>query len=124
MSRAMNSTVVNDTRYYKSCTSKALAFGSLSIRTHAFTYIKVYESHIPNLSSTQDLGMPHYECHSINEFRIYSFWVLFDVLSYNKASPQLDLIDDILVFQPVYSFSIRLRTCLGSSTNTSCLFVL
>ncbi|KHG16750.1 hypothetical protein F383_22252 [Gossypium arboreum] len=38
----------------------------------------------------------------------------------NKTSPQLDLIDDILVFQSVCSFSIRLRTCLGSSTNISC----
>ncbi|KHG20025.1 hypothetical protein F383_01702 [Gossypium arboreum] len=42
----------------------------------------------------------------------------------NKASPQLDLIDGIVIFQSVCSFSIRLRTCLGSSTNISYLFVL
>ncbi|KHG23827.1 hypothetical protein F383_04198 [Gossypium arboreum] len=42
----------------------------------------------------------------------------------NEASPQLYLIDDILVFQSVCSFPIRLRTCLGSSTNSSCLSVI
>ncbi|KHG15896.1 Chloroplast envelope membrane [Gossypium arboreum] len=42
----------------------------------------------------------------------------------NKASPQLDLINDILFLQSVCSFSISLRTCLGSFTNTSCLSVL
>ncbi|KHG23036.1 hypothetical protein F383_10616 [Gossypium arboreum] len=45
----------------------------------------------------------------------------------NKTSSQLDLIDDIFVFQSVCSFlifPIRLRICLGSSTNTSCIFVL
>ncbi|KHG19354.1 hypothetical protein F383_26297 [Gossypium arboreum] len=31
-SQAMNSTVVNDTTYYRSRTPNALAFGSLSIR--------------------------------------------------------------------------------------------
>ncbi|KHG07520.1 hypothetical protein F383_34562 [Gossypium arboreum] len=42
----------------------------------------------------------------------------------NKASPQMDLIDNILVFQSVCSFPIRLRTYLGSSINTSYLSVL
>ncbi|KHG28818.1 hypothetical protein F383_11437 [Gossypium arboreum] len=42
----------------------------------------------------------------------------------NKASPQLDLMDNILVFQLVCLFLIRLRTCFGLSSNTSCLFVL
>ncbi|KHG14595.1 hypothetical protein F383_20107 [Gossypium arboreum] len=42
----------------------------------------------------------------------------------NKTFPQLDLIDDILIFQLICSFSIRLKTCLGSSTNISCLSVL
>ena len=55
--RAMNSTIVNDATNYRSRTPNAPAFGSLSIRTHAFTYIKVYESRIDSLSSTQDLGM-------------------------------------------------------------------
>ncbi|KAA3476898.1 Pregnancy zone [Gossypium australe] len=41
MSRAMNSTIVNDTTYYRSCTPNAPAFSSLSIRTQAFTYIKL-----------------------------------------------------------------------------------
>ncbi|KHG06529.1 hypothetical protein F383_33659 [Gossypium arboreum] len=45
----------------------------------------------------------------------------------NKVSPQLVLIDKILVFQSIYSFLIiliKIRTCLSSSTNISCLFVL
>ncbi|KHG19531.1 hypothetical protein F383_02768 [Gossypium arboreum] len=42
----------------------------------------------------------------------------------NKTSPQLDLIDDISVFQSVYLFSIRLRTCLSLSTKISYLFLL
>ncbi|KHG28239.1 hypothetical protein F383_11762 [Gossypium arboreum] len=40
-----------------------------------------------------------------------------------KTSLQLGLIDDILIFQLVCSFLIRLRACLGSSTNISCPFV-
>ncbi|KHG13376.1 hypothetical protein F383_19467 [Gossypium arboreum] len=65
MSRAMNSTIVNDTTYYKSRTPNTPAFNSLSFRTQSFTYIKVYESRIHSSSSTQDLGMPHYECHKL-----------------------------------------------------------
>ena len=63
MSQSMISVVVNDTAYCKSCTPNAPAFNSLSIWTQAFTYIKVYESQIHSSSSTQDLGMSHYECH-------------------------------------------------------------
>ncbi|KHG27445.1 hypothetical protein F383_09846 [Gossypium arboreum] len=37
---------------------------------------------------------------SINGSRIYSSWVLSDILS-NKVSLKLDLIDNILVFQLV-----------------------
>ncbi|KHG26287.1 Pregnancy zone [Gossypium arboreum] len=44
MSRAMNSIVVNDATYYRSRTPYAPAFYSLSIRTQAFTYIKMYKS--------------------------------------------------------------------------------
>ncbi|KHG29146.1 hypothetical protein F383_11558 [Gossypium arboreum] len=60
MSRVMNSTIVNDTTYYRSRIPNKPAFGSLSIRTQAFTYIKVYKSHIHSLSSTQDLGISHF----------------------------------------------------------------
>ncbi|KHG17563.1 hypothetical protein F383_20718 [Gossypium arboreum] len=42
----------------------------------------------------------------------------------SKASPLLDLINSIFVFQLVCLFFIRLMTCLGSSTNTSCLSIL
>ncbi|KHG03274.1 hypothetical protein F383_27291 [Gossypium arboreum] len=42
----------------------------------------------------------------------------------SKTSPQLDLIDNTLVFQSVCSLPIRLRTCLGSSTNTNYLSIL
>ncbi|KHG06749.1 Pregnancy zone [Gossypium arboreum] len=63
MSQAINFTIVNDATYYKSHTPNALAFDSLSIRTQAFTYIKMHESHIHSLSSSQDLGMSHYEHH-------------------------------------------------------------
>ncbi|MFQ6658911.1 hypothetical protein Gotur_028000 [Gossypium turneri] len=41
MSWAMNSTVVNDATYYKSRAPNAPAYGSLSIHTQAFTYVKV-----------------------------------------------------------------------------------
>ncbi|KHG30282.1 Electron transport complex rnfD [Gossypium arboreum] len=36
----------------------------------------------------------------------------------------MDLINGILVFRSIFSFLIRLRTCFGSSTNTSCLSIL
>ena len=63
MCQAMNSTVMNDSTYYRSRTPNAPALGSLSIQIQAFTYIKVYEPRIHSLLSTQDLGMPHYERH-------------------------------------------------------------
>ncbi|KHG13473.1 quinone oxidoreductase [Gossypium arboreum] len=42
----------------------------------------------------------------------------------DKISSQLDFIGGILVFQSIDSFAIRLRKCLGSSTNISCLSIL
>ncbi|MBA0662873.1 hypothetical protein Goklo_006941 [Gossypium klotzschianum] len=81
MSQAMNSTVVNDATYCRSHTPYAPAFGALSIRTQAFTYIKVYESCIHSPLSIQDL--------------------VIRSDAQDKASPQLDLIDDILVFQSI-----------------------
>ncbi|KHG25790.1 Acetaldehyde dehydrogenase [Gossypium arboreum] len=63
MSRAMNSTIVNEATYCRSHTPNAPIFDSLSIRTQAFTYIKVYELCIYSPPCTQDLGMPHYEHH-------------------------------------------------------------
>ncbi|KHG03586.1 hypothetical protein F383_26815 [Gossypium arboreum] len=63
MSQAMNSIIVNNHTYCRSPILNAPTFGSLFIRTQAFTYIKVYVSCIHSPSSTQYLGMPHYECH-------------------------------------------------------------
>ncbi|KHG01934.1 Ribosomal RNA small subunit methyltransferase A [Gossypium arboreum] len=63
MSWAMNSMIVDDATYCISCMPNTPTFGSLSICTQAFTYIKVYESHIHNPSFTQDLGIPQYEHH-------------------------------------------------------------
>ncbi|KHG22623.1 hypothetical protein F383_29856 [Gossypium arboreum] len=60
VSRAMNSTVLNCATYCRIHTPNGQAFDSLPIRTQAFTYIKVYESYIYSLPSTQDLGMSHY----------------------------------------------------------------
>ncbi|KHG30284.1 hypothetical protein F383_16133 [Gossypium arboreum] len=61
ISRTMNSIIVNNATYCRSCTPNALAFGSLSVRTQAFACIKVYESHIHSPLSTQDLSKPHYK---------------------------------------------------------------
>ncbi|KHG18449.1 hypothetical protein F383_24168 [Gossypium arboreum] len=43
MPQVMTSSVVNNATYYRCCTPNAPTFGSLSIRTWDFTYIKVYE---------------------------------------------------------------------------------
>ncbi|KAH1038569.1 hypothetical protein J1N35_040312 [Gossypium stocksii] len=56
ISWAMNSTDVNDATYCRSHTPNAPAFSFLSVRTQAFTYIKVYKSCIHSPPSTQDLG--------------------------------------------------------------------
>ncbi|KHG27077.1 Semaphorin-1A [Gossypium arboreum] len=63
MSRATNFIIVNDATYCRSRTPNAPAFNVLFIRTQAFTYIKVYESHKYSPSSTQDLSMSHNEHH-------------------------------------------------------------
>ncbi|MBA0732935.1 hypothetical protein Gogos_016994 [Gossypium gossypioides] len=61
MSWAMNFTIVNDATYCRSCILNALASGSLSIRTQALTYIKVYELHIYSPTSLQGLETPKIE---------------------------------------------------------------
>ncbi|MBA0638331.1 hypothetical protein Godav_005305 [Gossypium davidsonii] len=53
----MNSTVVKDATYCRSRTPNKPTSSSLSIRTQAFTYIKVYELRINSLSSNQDLDL-------------------------------------------------------------------
>ncbi|KHF98460.1 Tryptophan--tRNA ligase [Gossypium arboreum] len=60
---------------------------------------------------------------SINGFMIYSFWVQFDVLSVQPKISPIGLDRQHNVFQLVCSFSIRLRTRLGLSINTSYLYV-
>ncbi|KHG05336.1 Taste receptor type 1 member 2 [Gossypium arboreum] len=61
MSWAMNSTIVNDATYCRSCIPNALAFNSLSIQTQAFTYVKVH-SHVYIVH--HPLGMK--VCHIMN----------------------------------------------------------